>query len=469
MPMVTPLRPDDPRRVGRYRLAGGLADLPASAAPGHTFLGRLPDGSQVAVTLPGRTWAPDAASRDRFSAEARAARRVAPFCTARIVDAGLDADQPYLVSEFVDGPSLAEVVRDEGPLQGAALTAVAIGAATGLASIHQAGLVHGNFGPGDLVLGPDGPRVVNFSITPPYGTATPAADLLAWAQTVMFAAGAAGAAGAARAAGAAGAARSTGPAGSAGAADLPDSLPEPLRAVVSACLAADPPGRPAARAVLTALLGQSDPAAGLLAEGARRARAAAREITSTAAVADEAPATSPARRVAWAAGFTACLAAIAVAGTLIATQRGHRGQGRPADLGHSAPAARRPAPSARPAPTVPAPLAGSWAGTVQQTDPSLSVTVQIQLAAGSSAGSISYPQLGCSGHLLLVAATGRVLTLEQGITSGQRSCNDGVVTLTGQSASALHFTFRRTGAPSPSGTLTRTAPPPSPSPTPTPS
>jgi eukaryotic-like serine/threonine-protein kinase len=445
MPMVTPLRPDDPRRVGRYRLAGCLADLPGSAAPGHTFLGRLPDGSQVAVTLPGRTWAPDAASRDRFSAEARAARRVAPFCTARIVDAGLDADQPYLISEFVEGPSLAEVVRDEGPLDGAALTAVAIGAATGLASIHQAGLVHGNFGPGDLVLGPDGPRVVNFSITPPYGAATPAADLLAWARTVMFAAGA------------------DGPA------DLPDGLPEPLRAVVPACLAADPPGRPAARAVLTALLGQSDPPAGLLAEGARRARAAAREITSAAAVADEVPATSAARRVAWAAGFTACLAAIAVAGALIATQRGHHDQGRPADLGHSATAARRPSPSARPSPTVPASLAGSWAGTVQQTDPSLSVTVQIELAAGSSAGTISYPQLGCSGHLLLVSATGRVLTLEQGITSGQRSCNDGVVTLTGQSASALHFTFRRTGAPSPSGTLTRTAPPPSPTPTPSPS
>ena len=298
MPFVTPLRPDDPRRVGRYRLAGRIADQPGAPEAARTFLARLPDGTPVAVSLLGRASAPDAASRDRFSAEASAARRVAPFCTARILDAGFDADQPYLVSEFIEGPSLAEAVRNEGPLEPAVLAAVAIGAATGLASIHQAGLVHGEFGPDHVVLGADGPRVVNFSITPPYGAATPSADLLAWARTVMFAAGADGPGGAGVA---------------------PDTLPEPLRAVVPACLAADAATRPAARAIVTALLGQGDPPAGLLAEGARRARAAGRGVTSAAAgPPDEAPPRSASRRLAWAAGFTACLAAIAVAGTLIA-------------------------------------------------------------------------------------------------------------------------------------------------------
>ncbi|HXF19637.1 MAG TPA: serine/threonine protein kinase, partial [Streptosporangiaceae bacterium] len=104
MPYVTPLRPDDPRRVGRYRLAGHIAGELADPDSAGTFLSRLPDGAAVSITLLGRTSAPDAASRDRFSAEARAARRVAPFCTARILDAGFDADQPYLVSEFIEGP-----------------------------------------------------------------------------------------------------------------------------------------------------------------------------------------------------------------------------------------------------------------------------------------------------------------------------------------------------------------------------
>ena len=117
MPLVTPLRPDDLRRVGRYRLSSRIADGLGSPDSAGTFLSRLPDGTPVAVTLLGRTAAPDSASRDRFSAEATVARRVAPFCAARILDAGFDSDQPFLVSEFIEGPSLAETVTAEGPLE----------------------------------------------------------------------------------------------------------------------------------------------------------------------------------------------------------------------------------------------------------------------------------------------------------------------------------------------------------------
>ena len=294
MPLVTPLRPDDLRRVGRYRLSSRIADGLDNPDSAGTFLSRLPDGTPVAVTLLGRTAAPDSASRDRFTAEATVARRVAPFCAARILDAGFDSDQPFLVSEFIEGPSLAETVTAEGPLEGPVLAALAIGAATGLTSIHQAGLVHGDFGPDHVVLGTEGPRVVHFSTTPPYGPATPSADLLAWAQTILFAAG------------------------------RPDvaSLPEPLRNTVSACMSPDPASRPPARTLVTALLGHNDPAAGLLAEGTRRARAAGRGPVSPD---PDGPAetftASRSRRIAWAAASLACVAVIVVAATLIATHR----------------------------------------------------------------------------------------------------------------------------------------------------
>jgi eukaryotic-like serine/threonine-protein kinase len=435
MPYVTPLRPDDPRRVGRYRLAGRIAGEPADPDSAGSFLSRLPDGAAVAVTLLGRTWAPDAASRDRFAAEARAARRVAPFCTARILDAGFDADQPYLVSEFIEGPSLTEVVKNEGPVEGPVLAAMAIGAATGLASIHQAGLVHGDFGPDHLVLGADGPRVVHFSITPPYGPATPSADLLAWAQTIMFAASGGGS-------------RPVDPA----------SLPEPLGSVMSACLSGDPISRPQARALVTALLGQDNPAAGLLAEGTRRARAAARSAVGIAARATpEEPARSTSRRVAWIAGCTACVAAIAVAATLIVTNRvSQHGPARPSSSARASTAAQTASASPSVTLTIPAALAGTWTGTVRQTSPTLSVTVQIQLAAGASTGTVDYQQLGCSGRLLLVSAKGGTYTLEQGITKGQQRCDNGVVMLTPQAKSGLLFKFRRSDAPSPSGVLAKT-------------
>jgi serine/threonine protein kinase len=431
MPVVTPLRPDDPRRVGRYRLAGRITDQITDQGPG-AFLSRLPNGTPVAVRLLGTTSAPDAASRDRFTAEARAARRVAPFCAARILDAGFDADQPYLVSEFIEGPSLTEVIGAEGPLDGPALTALAIGAATGLAAIHQAGLVHGNFGPDDLILGAEGPRVVRFSITPPYGTATPSADLYSWAQTILFAAS--------------------------GAAP-PDlaGLPDSLRGAVSACLA-EQGSRPQARALLTALLGQGDPAAGLLAEGTRRARAAGRGVVGPSQQDEaEAPPGSAPRRAAFIAACAACVAAIAIATTLIVTHHGpHPTPAAAATDGASKPAPATVTASPTATPKIPSTLAGTWSGTVRQTDPALAVTVRIQLTAGSRDGTIAYPQLGCSGRLLLAGFNGASYTLEQGITSGQQSCDSGVVTLTPQGGSKLAFAFRRPGAASPSGVLAKT-------------
>jgi hypothetical protein len=432
MPLVTPLRPDDLRRVGRYRLSSRIADGLDNLDSAGTFLSRLPDGTPVAVTLLARTAAPDSASRDRFTAEATVARRVAPFCAARILDAGFDSDQPFLVSEFIEGPSLAETVTSEGPLEGPVLAALAIGAATGLTSIHQAGLVHGDFGPDHVVLGTEGPRVVHFSTTPPYGPATPSADLLAWAQTILFAAG------------------------------RPDvaSLPEPLRNTVSACMSSDPASRPPARTLVTALLGHNDPAAGLLAEGTRRARAAGRgPVSPDPDGPAETSTASRSRRIAWAAASLACVAVIAVAATLIATHRNTpRTTATPVAADHTTASAHTSSASATPVatPKIPAELAGTWSGTVRQTDPSLAVTVRISLAAGASAGTISYPQLGCSGRLLLVSVLAGTFTLDQGITKGQQSCDNGTVLLSPQGNSALAFKFRRSDAPSPAGVLAKT-------------
>jgi hypothetical protein len=246
MPHQAPLQSGDPRRVGRYRLAGRITGIPAD---GPIFLGSGPDGTEVTISILGGDWARDGAGRDRFAAEAAVAKRVPPFCAARILDAGLEGDDAYLVSEYVPGKSLLEVISTEGLLREAQLGPLAIGMGTGLASVHYAGLVHGSFGPEYVVMTASGPRVVEFGITPPYGTATPAADMLAWAQTVVFAA-------------------SGRPATSL--ADL-DVLPRNLRERVLDCLSPDPGARPGARATVQALIGQDDIPAGLLAEGMRRA------------------------------------------------------------------------------------------------------------------------------------------------------------------------------------------------------
>jgi hypothetical protein len=478
MPHHVPLRAGDPDRVGRYRLTGRLEGLPSDDL---LFVGAAPDGAPVVVTLLGGDWARDGAARDRFAAEAAVAKRVPPFCAARVLDAGLDADVAYLVSEYVSGQSLLELVAEEGVRPGPELEALAIGMATGLASVHQAGLVHGSFGPQYLILPAEGPpRVVEYGITPPYGSATPAADMFAWAQTVVFAA--------------------TGHPPS-GLGDL-DGLPDRVRQPVQQCLELDSLERPAARAVLQILLGDGSPAAGLLAEGSRRAAGLAAPppqapaMTRPTAAERGQPTGTPGRtrrrepglpagprprRAAasrphqaqrrgarrrrpapWAIAGGAVGAIILV--VLVALLIVHLAQGdSPPAHGkigagsHSPAATASPTASATTGPTTPTAFGGTWSGPVTQD--STTFTAMVTLISGQSSGSIVYTgaDFTCSGDLSLTSATATTMTMSQGIVAGQSQCIDGTLTLTMGASGSVSFRFKSQSASAgpATGTLTR--------------
>src|SRR6187399_3091319 len=129
---TNPLRPRDPRRLGPYELLGRLGE----GGMGTVYLARSAAGVLVAVKMVRADLAPDDEFRRRFRSEVNRVREVPPFCTAEVLDA--DHEQPYLVVEYVDGPSLAEVVEGRGPLTASNLHSVAIGVATALTAIHGA-------------------------------------------------------------------------------------------------------------------------------------------------------------------------------------------------------------------------------------------------------------------------------------------------------------------------------------------
>ncbi|WP_329092755.1 serine/threonine protein kinase [Actinomadura citrea] len=157
---MEPLHPGDPRRIGPYELEARLG----AGGMGQVFLGVSPGGRGVAVKVIRAEHAEDERFRRRFAREVEAARRVGGFHTAQVVDADPEADPPWLVTAFVPGSTLREVVAEHGPLDPDAVRALAAGLAEGLAAIHACGLVHRDLKPGNVIMAADGPRIIDFGI-----------------------------------------------------------------------------------------------------------------------------------------------------------------------------------------------------------------------------------------------------------------------------------------------------------------
>nr|WP_189332940.1 serine/threonine-protein kinase [Actinoplanes ianthinogenes] len=160
VPRVEPIGAGDPERVGAYRIIGRLG----AGGMGTVFLAESGQGRLVAVKVVRPALASDEVFRRRFRTEVQRARQVPPFCTAEVLDADPDHEPPYLVIEYVDGPSLADVVRRHGPLTSANLHGVAIGVATALTAIHAAGVIHRDLKPANVLLPPGTPKVIDFGI-----------------------------------------------------------------------------------------------------------------------------------------------------------------------------------------------------------------------------------------------------------------------------------------------------------------
>jgi WD40 repeat protein len=154
------LQSSDPRQVGAYRLIERLA----VGGMGIVYLGESQSGRKVAVKLIRLEQAGEPEFRARFRSEVAACRLVSGFHTAAFIDADADADRPWMVTQYVPGPSLEARVTRDGALAPAAVHQLAAALAEGLDAIHSAGLVHRDLKPGNVIMADDGPRIIDFGI-----------------------------------------------------------------------------------------------------------------------------------------------------------------------------------------------------------------------------------------------------------------------------------------------------------------
>ncbi len=154
------LRERDPRQAGPYTLIGRLG----SGAMGSVYLARAADQRLIAVKIVHESLAHEDSFRERFRREIAAASRVSGGRTAAVLNADPAADPPWMAVEYVEGPSLEQQVRASGPMPGAHVFWLASGITAALVEIHRAGVTHRDLKPTNVLLSPDGPRVIDFGI-----------------------------------------------------------------------------------------------------------------------------------------------------------------------------------------------------------------------------------------------------------------------------------------------------------------
>ncbi|MEU5877931.1 serine/threonine-protein kinase [Spirillospora sp. NPDC047279] len=196
-------------RIGHYRVLRTLGE----GGMGVVHLGVDPQERNVAIKVLRPQVAGDATARRRLAREVDSMRRVHSPHVAEILDADVTADRPYIVTQYVPGRTLEEIVEENGPIFGQSLQRLATGLASALSAIHGAGIVHRDLKPGNVMLVDSEPVVIDFGIaqaadatrltatgmvigTPGYlapeiiegEDAGPASDVHAWAGTLAYAA-----------------------------------------------------------------------------------------------------------------------------------------------------------------------------------------------------------------------------------------------------------------------------------------
>ncbi|MEU6238724.1 protein kinase [Kitasatospora sp. NPDC047058] len=160
-PVFQPLHPDDPREVGGYRLFARLG----AGGMGRVYLSYTPGGRPVALKVVRPEFAEDGEFRRRFAQEVTNAQRIHGLYTAQVIDSGgLDSDAPWLVTAYVPGPSLQQVVRENGALPVRTVLLLMGGIAEALQAIHSVEVVHRDLKPANVLVAGDGPRVIDFGI-----------------------------------------------------------------------------------------------------------------------------------------------------------------------------------------------------------------------------------------------------------------------------------------------------------------
>lgn len=156
---TTPLSPEDPTVLGGFELLGRIGH----GGMGQVYLGESPGGEPAAVKVI-KPSVVDSEARQRFAQEIDVLKTIWGPRIAAFLDADAEADQPWLATEYVEGPDLRKHVDTHGPLPAVLTASLGATLAEALAAVHKQGLLHRDLKPANILLGPNGPKIIDFGL-----------------------------------------------------------------------------------------------------------------------------------------------------------------------------------------------------------------------------------------------------------------------------------------------------------------
>lgn len=156
---AAPLSPEDPTELGGFELLGRIGH----GGMGQVYLGESPGGEPAAVKVI-KPSVVDSETRLRFAQEIEVLKTIWGPRIAAFLDADAEAEQPWLATEYIDGPDLRKHISTHGPLPLVLTASLGATLAEALAGVHKQGLLHRDLKPANILLGPNGPKIIDFGL-----------------------------------------------------------------------------------------------------------------------------------------------------------------------------------------------------------------------------------------------------------------------------------------------------------------
>jgi serine/threonine protein kinase len=156
---MEPKKPNDPDELGGWRINGRLGE----GGFGTVFLAEK-GAQKAAIKVIRREFVQEDDARSRLATEAEVLSKLSDPAIGKILDSDLSGEFPWIATEFINGPTLEDKVKYEGPLEEIAWFNLAANIFHAIISANELGIIHKDIKPSNIILGETGNKLIDFGI-----------------------------------------------------------------------------------------------------------------------------------------------------------------------------------------------------------------------------------------------------------------------------------------------------------------